>query len=124
MEMSSKIRVSIREVESPPALVVEVNGTLDSAKDIEYISNAIQSSDKQNFLLAMSGVDYINSAGVGEIIALGETLKESGKYLCFAGMHPYVRGIFELLGGHYFVPIYDSEAEALAAVQKRQQEAK
>jgi hypothetical protein len=37
--------------------------------------------------------------------------------VCFAGIHPYVREVFELLGGHYFVPIYESEKDALAAAQ-------
>jgi len=120
--MPGKVTVNVREIESPPALFFEVSGTLDSAKDLEYISTVIHSSNLDNFLLGLSGVDYINSAGVGEIISLAQTLKEAGKYLCFAGMHPYVRGLFELLGGHYFVPIYDSEAEALTAIKAQNEQ--
>ncbi|NOZ23916.1 MAG: STAS domain-containing protein [Planctomycetes bacterium] len=113
--MSANVTVSVREIQSPPALIFEITGTMDSSKDLEYIAGVIESSDKELFLLSMSGVDYINSAGVGEIISISHSVKEAGKKLCFAGMHPYVRGVFELLGGHYFVPVYDSEAEALAA---------
>ncbi len=109
------LSVSIKEVESRPALVVQVNGTIDSSQDLEEVAKIIETKDRKLFLLAMQGVDYINSAGVGEIIAMSHTAKELGKKLCFTGMQPYVREVFELLGGHYFVKIYETEQEALAA---------
>jgi anti-anti-sigma factor len=113
--MVSNLTVNVKEVEARPALIVQVVGSIDSSQDLEAISRIIESSDRKLFLLSMAGVDYINSAGVGEIIAMSHSAKELGKKVCFSGMHPYVREVFELLGGHYFVPIYNSEQEALAA---------
>jgi len=113
--MARNLSVSVKEVEARPAVVVHVTGTIDSSQDLEVVSKIIESSDRKLFLLSMEGVDYINSAGVGEIIAMSHMAKELGKKVCFSGMQPYVREVFELLGGHYFVRIYESEQEALAA---------
>jgi len=113
--MARNLTVSIKEVEARPAVVVQVTGTIDSSQDLDVVSKLIATSDRKLFLLSMEGVDYINSAGVGEIIAMSHTAKELGKKVCFAGMQPYVREVFELLGGHYFVRVYETEKEALAA---------
>ena len=115
--MVSNLSVTVKEVGGTSALVVQVAGSIDSSQDLDAVSKIIESSDRKLFLLSMRAVDYINSAGVGEIIAMSHTAKELGKKVCFAGIHPYVREVFELLGGNYFVPIYESEKDALAAAQ-------
>lgn len=113
--MTQNLTISIKELVDQPAVIVQVVGVIDSTEALEQVVKIIESSDRKLFLLAMNGVEYINSAGVGEIIAMGQTAKRLGKKLCSIGMQPYVREVFELLGGHYFVHVYNNEQEALAA---------
>ena len=113
--MERDTQVSVKEIESPPALVVNVHGGIETWKGLEAVIKIIESSVQELLLVSMKNVDYIDSAGVGKIMAMGYIAKELGKKLRFAGMQPYVRRVFELLDGHHFVQVFESEQEALAA---------
>jgi anti-anti-sigma regulatory factor len=115
LNMEQELTVSVKEIETPPALLMDVQGSMGSWQGLEVMSKIIESAAQKLLLVSMKNVDCINCAAVGKMLAMGYIAKELGKKLRFAAMQPYIRQAFELLGGHHLVRVYESEKDALAA---------
>lgn len=67
------------------------------------------------FVVNMAAVPYIDSAGVGELIASLKRVRESGGDLAFAVVSQRVSDIFMLLGLVEILEVHGTEEEAIAS---------
>ena len=70
--------------------------------------------DNAKILLDMTNVEFVDSAGLGTIVATLKHLRASGGDLTICSVHKTVRALFELVRMHRLVEIYDTRNEALA----------
>ena len=113
--MEQDLKVSVKEIETPPALVMDVQGSMESWQGFGAVAKIIETSVQKLLLVSMKKVDCINCAGIGKLMAMSFLARALGKRVCFAGMQPGVRRVLESLEGHCLLSVYDSEQEALAA---------
>lgn len=67
------------------------------------------------FVINMAAVPYIDSAGVGELVASLKRVRESGGDLAFAAVSQRVSDIFMLLGLVEILELHGTEEEAIAS---------
>jgi anti-anti-sigma factor len=91
------LRVSEGDV--GPVLVLVVEGRVSSAT-AGYLDRALaRDIDRlRGIIVDLSGVDYINSAGLPVIEAAAARMQGSHCELVVCGFHPIVRAAFELAG--------------------------
>lgn len=67
-------------------------------------------------LLDFSGLEYMNSTGIGLLVTLLIRAQRQDQRLLACGLSEHYRQIFDLTRLNEAIGIYDSQAEALAAV--------
>lgn len=98
--------------------IIRLNGELDAytcAQLREEMIEVIENSSP-NIVVDMSDVEYIDSSGLGTLVGgLKRSSEKGGKIavVCVAGQ---IRKVFEITGLEKVFPIFDDEAEALAAI--------
>ena len=66
-------------------------------------------------MLDFSGLDYMNSGGIGLLVTLLVRVQRQGQRLLAFGLTEHYRQIFELTRLDEAIGIHDTEAAALAA---------
>ncbi|MEI7481332.1 MAG: STAS domain-containing protein [Elusimicrobiota bacterium] len=100
------------------ALVVTVSGRMDAVTAPEFeksISDFITQGEKA-FVVNLSGLEYISSAGLRSILACAKRLKEQSGKLIFSGLQGHVKEVFSISGFNGIFKIYESDAEGLKGV--------
>lgn len=99
------------------ALVISVKGRLDVASAPEYekqLKEWIACGD-HSLIIDFSGLEYISSAGLRGVLAIGRELNRCQGTQCFCSLRDTVRDVFAISGFDSIVAIYDSLDSALAA---------
>lgn len=68
----------------------------------------------KNLILNLGKVDFIDSSGLGLILGKYKALTERGGKVVAVDLLPVVKKIFELSGLLKIIPVYDTEAQAVA----------
>ncbi|MDA8162553.1 MAG: STAS domain-containing protein [Desulfobacteraceae bacterium] len=97
------------------ALVVSVIGRMDAvtAPEFDKSINELIACGERAFLVNLSGLEYISSAGLRSILAFAKRLKEQDGKLLFSGLQGHVREVFSISGFLGIFKVYDSDVEAL-----------
>ena len=97
--------------------IVAIAGSLDSttAPEAQKSLDAVL-ADAKKVVLDFSGLDYISSAGLRVLLGAAKKLRASGGTLGIFGLNQSVREVFEISGFSTILSVYQSEAEALAAM--------
>jgi anti-sigma B factor antagonist len=107
--------IQVREVGN--VVILDINGEIDlyNAPEIkETIKNQMEQG-KNQIIINLDKVSYIDSSGIGVLISSLSNLKKAGGGLKIIHVYASVRKVFELTKLTSFFDIYDSEQEALAA---------
>jgi anti-sigma B factor antagonist len=94
--------------------VVQLNGRLS----LETVHNFIQSARAETaaqLILDMTGVAFLDSAGVGALVQIFVHRRNLGKGLALAGLTKQGDAVIQVAGLTKLLPIYSSVVEALAA---------
>ena len=67
-------------------------------------------------ILDFEQVSYISSAGLRVLLVTAKTLQGNGAELALCSLDDPIREVFGISGFDSIIPIHDSRAEALAAV--------
>ena len=70
--------------------------------------------DGTQILLDLSNVEFVDSAGLGAIVAELKSLRSTGGDMKICNVHKTVRALFELVRMHRLVDIFNNREEALA----------
>ena len=97
--------------------VVDVQGdiTAESEEVLMDAYNKASSDATKSIVLNFTGLEYMNSGGIGLLVTLLVRANRQKQQLLAFGLTDHYRQIFELTRIDEAIGIYDSEDEALAA---------
>jgi anti-sigma B factor antagonist/stage II sporulation protein AA (anti-sigma F factor antagonist) len=100
------------------AMVISVRGRLDTltSPDFENQLSGMISEGESLFLLNLSEVEYISSAGLRSILSIAKKLKNHDGKICLAGLKGPAEEVFKISGFLSLFKSYASEEAALKEV--------
>lgn len=102
-------------------VVVRLSGELDHHV-VEQIRDAIDEQLAMNryrgLVIALSGVDFMDSSGLGLILGRYRTMKQHGGTMALCEVKSNLQKILELSGVLKIIPVYSSEPEAVLGVKE------
>ncbi len=100
---------------------VVVEGAIDATTVITFESQLkqLQEDGYSNFVLDMQGIKYVNSTGLGSLVATADNLEKVGGGLALIKVHPKVKVVFDMLGLNSFFRIFTNEEEAVNFLASR-----
>ena len=109
----------IERVSPPPRAgiaVVELAGELDLAVQDRFrsVADEIVAERPELVVADMTGVEFMDSTMLREVLRAHSTLEEAGARLIVAGAQPAVTRLFELTGTDEVLALADSRDAALA----------
>jgi anti-anti-sigma factor len=107
------------EFEKQPAsteaqLILRLNGKL-SLETVHSFVSQLRPEPTPTMVLDMSGVTFLDSAGVGALVQLFVHRKSAGKKFALAALTPQGIAVMQVSGLVKLLPIYGTADEALAA---------
>ena len=109
--------MKIQDHKKGSTAVVEVEGRLDSvtSNELEKKLLSLLQGGEKNLLIDFTGLDYISSAGLRVLLIAAKKTKAAGGRVVLANLVNNVKEVFEIAGFTGIFPIFQSQAEALAA---------
>ena len=97
--------------------VLHVNGDVTAASDSTFAEAYTEATDAgaSSVVLDFSGLEYMNSGGIGLLVTLLVRAQRGGQQLFATGLNEHYRQILSLTRLDEAIAIYDSEDAALAA---------
>lgn len=101
------------------AMVIEVVGRMDAvtAQDFEKACGAWTDQGEKRFVVDLSALEYISSAGLRSFLILGKRIRAAGGTLVLTGLQGMVREVFEISGFATIFAVCSSREEALEATR-------
>lgn len=96
-------------------LVLRLNGKLCLETVHSFIAQ-LRPESATVMILDMSGVTFLDSAGVGALVRLFVHRKEAGNKFALSGLTPQGVAVMQVSGLVKLLPIYATAAEALAGL--------
>jgi anti-sigma B factor antagonist len=112
----AKAFLTVRSI-NPQASVVDIKGDITAAAEAPLMEAYSQASSTgaRAIILNFSGLDYMNSSGIGLLVTLLVRTNRQKQKLLACGLSEHYQQIFELTRLNEAIGIFGSEAEALAA---------
>jgi anti-sigma B factor antagonist len=95
------------------SLVTRLNGKLSLETVHSFISD-LRPEPAPHLVLDMSGLSFLDSAGVGALVSLFVSRRNHGKTLALAGLTAQGNAVMQVSGLTKLMPIFPSVEEALA----------
>jgi anti-sigma B factor antagonist len=110
------IAIGVREVEHSTS-VLDVRGDFTAACERELMAAYASATTPatRTIVLNFSGLEYMNSGGIGLLVTLLVRARRQRQHLLAYGLSDHYRQIFELTRLDEAIGIHDGEAAALAA---------
>lgn len=105
----------ITEIKKGNVIILKIKGKLDSELSplIEKKACILMSPDQNKFLIDLSDVSYVNSAGLRMLLSVKKQLKGlKGKFVV-CGLKNEVMEIIKICGFDHVLEIYDDEENSL-----------
>jgi anti-sigma B factor antagonist len=99
--------------------VLEVKGNVrvgESAKQFAAELRSILAGTSGPVRLDVSGIDYMDSTGIGELVGYMQKLSESGRRMAVLRPHRRLMSLLELTGLDQYFLIFADRGEALTAL--------
>lgn len=108
--------VTVRRL-SPTASAIAIVGDITSGTEAALMDAYASASDEatRSIVLDFSGLDYMNSGGIGLLVTLLVRVQRQGQRLLAFGLTEHYRQIFALTRLDEAIGIYDTQAAALDA---------
>jgi len=115
--MTEPTRIAIRSTNDPSASVIRIEGDVTGTSEAALMEaySAATDGGARTIVLDFSGLEYMNSGGIGLLVTLLVRVQRNGQRLLAAGLDEHYRQIFSLTRLDEAITIHDSEAAALAA---------
>ncbi len=111
-----KLTVNVRTA-APGAAVIEIHGEVTAASENALMSAHEQATDSGARLVVLdfSGLEYMNSGGIGMLVTLLVRAQRRQQRLAAIGLSDHYRQIFELTRLDEAIALHADEASALTA---------
>jgi anti-sigma B factor antagonist len=112
--------MDVREL-SPRTSVVDIRGDVTAASEGALMDAYSKASGPATRVLVLnfSGLQYMNSGGIGMLVTLLVRANRQRQQLLAFGLNDHYRQIFELTRLDEAIGIHETEADALAAAGER-----
>jgi anti-sigma B factor antagonist len=113
--MANKVTMSIRQVGAVG--VIDIQGEVTAAAE-SVLSDAFTQASNGTRAVALnfSGLEYMNSSGIGLIVTMLIRANRQKQKLSAFGLNEHYKQIFALTRLNEAIKIFDGEAQALANV--------
>lgn len=110
--------VEMQVHQQPGVSVIAIRGEVTGFAEEALMSayGKASESDARTIILDFGELDYMNSSGIGLLVTLLIRTQRQQQRLLACGLSDHYRQIFDLTRLNEAIGIYDSQAEALAAV--------
>ncbi|HUE76059.1 MAG TPA: STAS domain-containing protein [Chloroflexota bacterium] len=117
MAQQPKATMNVRQTGDQTS-VIDIQGEVTAAAENALMDAYTQSSTNgaRVIILNFSGLEYMNSSGIGLLVTLLIRMKRQNQRLFAIGLNEHYQHIFELTRLNEAIQTYSSEQEALAAV--------
>jgi anti-sigma B factor antagonist len=111
----SNLTTEVRRV-TPTTSVIDIHGQINAQAESTLMDAYTQASASgvRSIIMNFSGLDYMNSSGIGLLVTLLIRIRRQNQRLLAFGLSEHYKQIFELTRLNEAIGIYDSETEALA----------
>lgn len=98
--------------------VIDIHGEINASAENALMDayTQVTSQGARSIVLNFSGLNYMNSSGIGLLVTLLIRVKRQNQRLVACGLNQHYQQIFELTRLNEAITIYPGEAEALAAL--------
>ena len=113
----TKVDMTVRQA-SASASVIDIRGEVTAQCEsalMDAYTEAV-SAGASGVVLNFSGLEYMNSGGIGLLVTLLIRAQRQGQRLVAFGLNDHYQQIFAITRLNEAIGIYGSEAEALAAL--------
>ena len=97
--------------------VIAISGRLALGGETEKLDAAVTKllgQEQKKVVLDISHLDYVDSSGVGMLVACLTKMKKAGGEMKVAGANPRIRRIFSMTGVESLMPLFDTVEAATA----------
>jgi len=104
--------------EAGKGIIVSVRGRIDSASttELEKVLAESMGRGEKVFVIDLSEVNYISSAGLRSILIINKKLKEKQGLLMLSSLQDMVKEVFDISGSSSIIPIYESTETAFSSI--------
>jgi anti-sigma B factor antagonist len=112
-----KVSMNVRPVNEQTS-IIDIYGQVTAAAEDKLMEAYAQASsgETRHIILNFNGLDYMNSSGIGLLLTLLIRANRQGQQLLAVNMSDHYRHIFDLTGLNQAISLYNTEADALAAI--------
>lgn len=107
------MEINERSEEGVTIFVLEGRVDGNGAVTLDDVLHSAAAAGKHNMILEMSGVAYMNSAGLRILADVMSANREHGGDLRLVGLNDRVRRVFEIIGFDKFFRVYNTVLEAM-----------
>ena len=113
----ARVSMNVRKA-SDDASIVDIEGEVTAFCENVLMDAYTEAAagGTRAIVLNFTGLDYMNSGGIGLLVTLLIRANRQGQRLLALGLNDHYRQIFELTRLNEAIGVYDTEAAALAAV--------
>jgi anti-sigma B factor antagonist len=99
--------------------VIELTGDVTAACETELMDayRTAARSEVRGIALDFTGLDYMNSSGIGLLVTLLVRAKREGRQVSAYGLSDHYRQIFELTRLDEVISVHDEEEQAVTAAR-------
>ena len=111
-------QLNIKQRQAGDVAILDLDGEVrigDSATALRSAIRELVSGDSKKILLNLAGVKYIDSSGIGELIANYTTVGRTGGQLKLLNLTEKVQDLLVITKLLTVFDVYDNEADALAS---------
>lgn len=111
---NAKVTMNVRQVGAVG--VIDIQGEVTAAAD-NVMSDAFTqaSASARGVVLNFSGLEYMNSSGIGLLVTMLIRANRQKQKLCAFGLNDHYKQIFALTRLNEAIKIFDTEAQAVAS---------
>jgi anti-sigma B factor antagonist len=112
----AQVTMHVRAVDGATR-IIDIHGDMSAfAEDVLMAAYAEANTPGVHaFILNFSGLEYMNSSGIGLLVTLLIRINRTKQRLLAYGLSDHYKHIFELTRLNEAIGIYDTESQALAA---------
>jgi anti-sigma B factor antagonist len=108
------MKITNREVDH--VTILDINGRIVLGAETETLRSAVRElvgKDKKKIILNLAGVDYIDSSGVGELVASFTAVRNSGGELKLLNLTQKVQDVLNVTKLYTVFDVKDDEFKAV-----------
>ena len=118
--MDPKITIDVRIADKDIA-ALDIQGEMNRMAE-QPLDAALAQAERlgaSGIILNFAGLTYMNNKGIGLLVKLDARLRSQKRRLAVTGLNGHYRRVFDATGLDEGIPIFETEAAAIAALRKR-----